>query len=118
VEGKNPRIDGLRLASVITALNVLIAAAFSIGGLIKPTLIVPPGSVTRMGRALRDGGQASKRGNPSASFAEGGQLTSQRFGQIQRNFRPKRLSRRPQRRLILRKAHLPLAAMAAQITFI
>jgi hypothetical protein len=43
-----------------------------------------------LGRALRDGGQTSKGGNSSTSSAEGGQLTSQGFAQIQRTFRPKR----------------------------
>src|SRR3979411_52235 len=35
----------LRLASAITALNVLVASGFSIAGLFKPEYVLPPGSV-------------------------------------------------------------------------
>ena len=35
----------LRLASTITALNVLVASGFSIAGLFKPEYVLPPGSV-------------------------------------------------------------------------
>src|SRR3977135_3077191 len=35
----------LRLASAITALNVLVASGFSIVGLFKPEYVLPPGSV-------------------------------------------------------------------------
>src|ERR1700732_5253158 len=35
----------LRLASAITALNVLVASGFSIAGLLKPEYVLPAGSV-------------------------------------------------------------------------
>jgi hypothetical protein len=35
----------MRLASAITALNVLIASGFSIAGLLKPEYVLPAGSV-------------------------------------------------------------------------
>jgi hypothetical protein len=37
--------SSVRLASWITAVNVLIASGFSIAGLIRPESILPPGSV-------------------------------------------------------------------------
>jgi hypothetical protein len=35
----------MRLASVITAINVLIATGFTIGAIFNPEVVVPPGSV-------------------------------------------------------------------------
>jgi uncharacterized membrane protein YphA (DoxX/SURF4 family) len=39
-----PRSDNLGLASALTALNVVVASGFSIAGLIKPELVLPPGA--------------------------------------------------------------------------
>jgi hypothetical protein len=36
--------DNIRLASALTALNVLVASGFSIAGLIKPELVLPAGT--------------------------------------------------------------------------
>jgi hypothetical protein len=35
----------MRIASAVTAINVLVAAGFSIAGLVSPKSILPPGSV-------------------------------------------------------------------------
>jgi hypothetical protein len=37
--------NSVRLASWITAVNVLVASGFSIAGLVRPQSILPPGSV-------------------------------------------------------------------------
>ena len=39
-----PRSYHIGLASALTALNVLVASGFSIAGLIKPDLVLPPGA--------------------------------------------------------------------------
>src|SRR5882762_1355188 len=36
--------DNMGLASALTALNVVVASGFSIAGLIKPELVLPPGA--------------------------------------------------------------------------
>jgi len=38
-------IKGIRLASVVTAINVLVASGFSIVGIIRPEYLLPAGSV-------------------------------------------------------------------------
>ena len=38
-------IKAIRLASVVTAINVLVASGFSIVGIIRPQYLVPAGSV-------------------------------------------------------------------------
>jgi hypothetical protein len=38
-------IKAMRLASVVTAIDVLVASGFSIVGIIRPQYLVPPGSV-------------------------------------------------------------------------
>jgi hypothetical protein len=38
-------IKAIRLASVVTAINVLVASGFSIAGIIRPQYLVPTGSV-------------------------------------------------------------------------
>ena len=38
-------IKGIRLASVVTAINVLVASGFSIVGIIRPQYLLPAGSV-------------------------------------------------------------------------
>jgi hypothetical protein len=35
----------IRLASMVTAINVLVASGFSIGGIIRPQYLVPAGSI-------------------------------------------------------------------------
>ena len=40
-----PPATRMRLASAITALNVLVASGFSIAGLLKPEYVLPAGSV-------------------------------------------------------------------------
>src|ERR1700716_4249442 len=40
-----PPATRMRLASAITALNVLVASGFSIAGLFKPEFVLPAGSV-------------------------------------------------------------------------
>src|SRR5882724_10261892 len=36
--------DNIRLASALTALNVVVASGFSIAGLVKPELVLPTGA--------------------------------------------------------------------------
>src|SRR5712671_7472070 len=36
--------ENMGLASALTAMNVLVASGFSIAGLIKPELVLPPGA--------------------------------------------------------------------------
>jgi len=36
--------DNMRLASALTALNVVVASGFSVAGLIKPELVLPAGA--------------------------------------------------------------------------
>jgi hypothetical protein len=38
-------IEAIRLASVVTAINVLVASGFSIGAIIRPQILVPAESV-------------------------------------------------------------------------
>jgi hypothetical protein len=35
-------IEAIRLASLVTAINVLVASGFSIGAIIRPQILVPP----------------------------------------------------------------------------
>jgi hypothetical protein len=44
--------SSVRVASWITAINVLIASGFSIAGLIRPQFILPPGSVPTVGSLI------------------------------------------------------------------
>jgi hypothetical protein len=39
------RIKAIRLASVVTAINVLVASGFSIVGIVRPQYLLPAGSV-------------------------------------------------------------------------
>jgi hypothetical protein len=38
-------INAMRLASLVTAINVLVASGFSIAAIFRPEVVVPPGSV-------------------------------------------------------------------------
>ncbi|HWL19098.1 MAG TPA: hypothetical protein VNS33_05475 [Bradyrhizobium sp.] len=38
-------IKAMRLASVVTAINVLIATGFTVAAIFRPEVVVPPGSV-------------------------------------------------------------------------
>ena len=38
-------IKAMRLASVVTAINVLVATGFTIAAIFRPEVVVPPGSV-------------------------------------------------------------------------
>ncbi len=38
-------VKAIRLASLVTAINVLVASGFSIAGIIRPQYVVPAGSV-------------------------------------------------------------------------
>ena len=38
-------IMAIRLASLVTAINVLVASGFSIVGIVRPQFLVPPGSI-------------------------------------------------------------------------
>ena len=40
----------IRLASVVTAINVLVASGFAIAAIIRPQLVVPAGSVQQRRR--------------------------------------------------------------------
>jgi hypothetical protein len=63
-------IKARRLASVVTAINVLVASAFSIVGIIRPQYLVPAGSVpTRASLILAM--YAAARTIPLALFALG-----------------------------------------------
>src|SRR5277367_6489754 len=63
-------IKASRLASVVTAINVLVASAFSIVGIIRPQYLVPAGSVpTRASLILAM--YAAARTIPLALFALG-----------------------------------------------
>jgi hypothetical protein len=44
-------IEAIRLASLVTAINVLVASGFSIGAIIRPQILVPPEPV-RTGASL------------------------------------------------------------------
>jgi hypothetical protein len=43
----------MRLASLVTAINVLVASGFSVAAIIRPQLLVPAGSVL-MSRKARE----------------------------------------------------------------
>ena len=59
-------IKAIRLASVVTAINVLVASGFSIVGIIRPQYLLPAGSVpTQASLAL----YAAARTIPLALFA-------------------------------------------------
>jgi len=38
-------IKAIRLASLVTAINVLVASGFSIAAIFRPEVVVPPGSI-------------------------------------------------------------------------
>ena len=39
------KIKAMRLASVVTAINILIATGFTVAAIFRPEVVVPPGSV-------------------------------------------------------------------------
>src|SRR5277367_3311376 len=63
-------IKASRLASVVTAINVLVASAFSIVGIIRPQYLVPAGSVPTQASLLL-AMYAAARTIPLALFALG-----------------------------------------------
>ena len=63
-------IKAIRLASVVTAINVLVASGFSIGGIIRPQYLVPAGSVPTRGSLIL-AMYAAARTIPLALFALG-----------------------------------------------
>ena len=65
-----PTIKAMRLASLVTAINVLVASGFSIVGIIRPQYLVPSGSVPTQA-ALILAMYAAARTIPLALFALG-----------------------------------------------
>jgi hypothetical protein len=63
-------IKAIRLASVVTAINVLIASGFSIVGIIRPQYLVPAGSVPTQASLIL-AMYAAARTIPLALFALG-----------------------------------------------
>jgi hypothetical protein len=63
-------IKAIRLASVVTTINVLVASVFSIVGIIRPQYLVPAGSV-RTQASLILAMYAAARTIPLALFALG-----------------------------------------------
>jgi hypothetical protein len=63
-------IKAMRLASVVTAINVLVASAFSIVGIIRPQYLVPAGSVPTQASLIL-AMYAAARTIPLALFALG-----------------------------------------------
>ena len=63
-------ITAIRLASVVTAINVLVASGFSIVGIIRPQYLVPAGSVPTEASLLL-AMYAAARTIPLALFALG-----------------------------------------------
>jgi hypothetical protein len=63
-------IRAIRLASVVTAINVLVASGFSIAGIIRPQYLVPAGSVPTQASLIL-AMYAAARTIPLALFALG-----------------------------------------------
>ena len=63
-------INAIRLASVVTAINVLVASGFSIVGIIRPQYLVPAGSVPTQASLIL-AMYAAARTIPLALFALG-----------------------------------------------
>jgi hypothetical protein len=63
-------IKAIRLASLVTAINVLVASCFSILGIIRPQYLVPAGSVPTQASLIL-AMYAAARTIPLASFALG-----------------------------------------------
>jgi hypothetical protein len=63
-------IKAIRLASLVTAINVLVASAFSIVGIIRPQYLLPAGSVTTQASLIL-AMYAAARTIPLALFALG-----------------------------------------------
>src|ERR1700691_2952676 len=63
-------IKAIRLASLVTAINVLVASCFSILGIIRPQYLVPAGSVPTQA-SLIFAMYAAARSIPLALFALG-----------------------------------------------
>src|SRR5260370_25725536 len=63
-------IKAIRLASVVTAINVLVASSFSIVGIIRPQYLVPAGSVPTQASLIL-AMYAAARTIPLALFALG-----------------------------------------------
>jgi hypothetical protein len=63
-------IKAIRLASVVTAINVLVASSFSIVGIIRPQYLVPPGYVPTQASLIL-AMYAAARTIPLALFALG-----------------------------------------------
>src|SRR6202167_2978199 len=63
-------IKAIRLASLVTAINVLVASCFSILGIIRPQYLVPAGSVPTQA-SLIFAMYAAARAIPLALFALG-----------------------------------------------
>ena len=63
-------IKAIRLASAVTAINVLVASGFSIVGIIRPQYLVPPGSVPTQASLIL-AMYAAARTIPLALFAMG-----------------------------------------------
>ena len=63
-------IKAMRLASLVTAINVLVASGFSIVGIIRPEFLVPAGSVPTQASLLL-AMYAAARTIPLALFALG-----------------------------------------------
>ena len=61
-------IKAIRLASVVTAINVLVASGFSIVGIIRPQYLLPAGSVPTQGSLIL-AMYAAARTIPLALFA-------------------------------------------------
>ena len=63
-------VNAMRLASLVTAINVLVASGFSIAAIIRPQYVVPAGSV-RTEASLLLAMYAAARTIPLALFALG-----------------------------------------------
>ena len=63
-------IKAIRLASVVTAINVLVASGFSIVGIIRPQYLLPAGSVPTQASLIL-GMYAAARTIPLALFVLG-----------------------------------------------